>query len=772
MSTVCKSSALRRIGTFTLALVCVALRAQSPAIQAVKYPSAAFREQLDALINQRAYGAKAPAESRWLDGGERYTVIEAAADGKGKELVAYETATGRRSVLVSARQLTPAGAKEPLAIDGYEWSADKSKLLIFTNSRRVWRENTRGDYWVLELGSGSLRQLGQGAAPSTLMFATFAPDGRSVGYVRGNNLYVEELTGGSARQLTTDGSADIINGTSDWVNEEELAIRDAFRWSPDSKSIAYWQFDQSGVGEYSMIDDTKELYPTIFRYKYPLVGTTNSAVRVGVVPAAGGATVWVKTVGDPRNHYIPRMDWAGNSDELAVEWLNRAQNHEEVYLANARTGEARVFFEDRDAAFLDIEAATRVFSHFVWLGKGAAPDLLWLNERDGWRHAYRISRATGEMQLLTDFAADVISPVSVDEAHGQFYFLASPGDPIRSYLFRAGLDTKSTPERLTPAGVRGMHRYAAAPDGRWAIHSVSSADAPPRYELVELPSHRVARVLEENASLAAKVRPLLSPAQEFFETPVGDGVTLSTFMIKPPGFDPAKKYPVLVYIYGEPASQTVVDSWGGGTALFLRFIAAEGYVVLSFDNQGTPAPRGRAWRKAGYGAIGVLSSAQQAAALREFAREHSFLDTTRMAIWGWSGGGTNTLNMMFRYPGLFSTGIAVAAVPDQTRYDTIYQERYMGLPTENAKGYQEGSAIHFADRLAGNLLLVHGSGDDNVHFQGAELMVNRLIALGKTFDFMDYPNRTHAIAEGPGTRAHLYNLIARYLEDHVPPGGR
>lgn len=740
-------------------------------------PTAAFTKNLSAVFSDPSLYPKSPAESRWLDGGDRYTVLEASvANPKARDIVAYDTASGQRTVLVTAAQLTPASATAPLDIEDYAWSADKQRLLLFTNTQRVWRLNTRGDYWVLDLATGKLTQLGGSAPASTLMFAKFSPDSHSVAYVRDNNIYVESLgaAGDSAthaiRQLTTDGSADIINGTSDWVNEEELDIRDAFRWSPDSQAIAYWQFDQSGVGTYTLLNDTATLYPKTFQYKYPLVGTTNSSVRAGVVPAAGGPTVWFKLPGDPRNHYIVRLDWAGNSTEVAVEYLNRAQNDDLIYLADAHSGSLRLLFEDKDAAFLDVGMDTAIFR---WLPSAdkAAPDLLWLSERDGWRHAYRIDRASGAPTLLTAFPADVIQLASVDGAHGLLYFTASPTDPIRTYLYRSRLDGTGAPERVTSPDATGTNRYNVAPDGKWAIHTFTNATTPARYELVALPSHHPIRDLEINAGLPAKLKPFLASPEEFTETPIGGGLRLSTFVIKPPGFDPTKKYPVLVYIYGEPADATVADTWLNG-GVFLQLIAREGYIVLSFDNQGTPEPRGRAWRKAGYGAIGVLSSQQQSEALHAFAAAHPWVDTTRTAIWGWSGGGTNTLNMMFRYPGLFTTGIAVAPVPDQTRYDTIYQERYMGLPAENAKGYHDGSAINFASGLAGNLLLIHGSGDDNVHFQGSELLVNRLIELGKPFDFMDYPNRTHGIYEGPGTSLHVYSLIARYLEQHVPAGPR
>ena len=737
-------------------------------------PSAEFQKTVQAAFGQRAYQAQGPAESRWLDGGERYTVLEpSATDPKQIDLVAYDTASGKREVLIGAKLLVPSGAAEELSVDDYQWSADKKHLLVMTAAQRVWRQYTRGDFWVLDLpatpgGAGKLTKLGGSAPASSLMFAKLAPDSKSVAYVSRNNVYVQSLGDLAIKQLTTDGSADVINGTSDWVNEEELDIRDGFRWSPDSRRIAYWQFDQSGVGDYTLINDTKAEYPATFVYKYPQPGTTNSAVRVGVVAAAGGATTWVKVPGDLRQHYIARMEWVGDADELTLEVLNRPQNQAQVYVAKAATGDVRVLFEDHDAAWLEVVDQLR------WLqGKdGKARELVWLSDRDGWRHAYLIDRGTGKTRLVTNFAADVIDEVLVDEAGGYFYFTASPGDPIRVYLYRSRLDGTGVPERVTPATETGTHGYDVSPNGKWAIHSFSAAGVPPSYELVALPSHAVTRGLVKNDELAAKLSALLATPVDYFQTPIGEGVKLASFMIKPPNFNPAKHYPVLVYIYGEPAGQTVKDVWGGSEEVYLRAIAREGYVVVSFDNAGTPGPLGRAWRKSGYGAIGVLSSAQQAAAIRELGREHPYIDMSRLAIWGWSGGGTNTLNMMFRFPGLFAAGISVAPVPDQAHYDTIYQERYMGLPQENVQGYHDGSAINFAGGLQGHLLVVHGSGDDNVHFQGTELLVNKLIELGKPFEFMDYPNRTHGIYEGKGTSVHVYSLIGRYLEEHVAPGPR
>ncbi len=719
---------------------------------------------LNAIFNKHEYDSKRFGPARWLDQGAKYTTVEPSTTvSDGQDIVEYETATGKRTVLVSAEKLRPASGAAAMKIDDYSWSTDNKQLLIFTNTKKVWRLNTRGDYWVLDLTSGHMKKLGGDAPESTLMFAKFSPDGKSVAFVRANNIYVQDLATDQIRALTQDGSKTLINGTTDWVTEEELSLRDAFRWSPDSQSIAYWQFDTTGVGEYSLINDTKEEYPVVTTYPYPQPGTTNSAVKIGVVPAQGGTTKWMELPGDPRNHYVPRMEWAKNSNELILEYLNRLQNTNQVLIANVQTGSVRTLFEDKDAAWVDYVRALE------WVKDGK--ELVWLSERDGWRHAYVISRANGEPTLITKFSGDVISEVTVDDAGGWLYFIASPDDAVRRYLYRSRLDGSGTPQRVTPENQPGAHMYDISPDGKWAFHTMSTIDRPSMTELVSLPDHKAIRVLEANDALVKKAQKLISTPTEFFQVPVGDGVKLDGWMIKPPNFDPKKKYPVLVYIYGEPAATTVVDSWGGSRRLFDELIARQGYLVVSFDNQGTPAPKGREWRKSVYGDVGVLSSVQQAAAIRELAKERPYIDSSRLAIWGWSGGGSNTLNMMFRYPGLFKAGIAVAPVADQKHYDTIYQERYMGLPEQNAKGYHDGSAINFAQDLNGKLLVVHGSGDDNVHFQGTELLINRLVELGKPFDMMDYPNRTHSISEGPGTSYHIYSLIARYLEENVPAGG-
>ncbi len=700
---------------------------------------------------------------RWVDGGAGYTVLQ--PEREPRDLIRYETASGGGIVLVPAARRTPPGAQEPLAIDDYAWSADGKRLLIFTNSRKVWRRNTRGDYWVLHPETGALRKLGGPAAePSTLMFAKFSPDGRRAAYVRANNLYVEDLESGAIRALTSDGSSSLINGTSDWVNEEELDIRDAFRWSPDGRAIAFWQFDTSEVRSFPLINNTDGLYPVIHWIRYPKAGTTNSAVRAGVVDVTGGPVRWLRTPGDPRNTYLARMEWAASSSELVLQQLNRLQNVNDVLLADARTGEVRRVFRDEDQAWVD------VVDEILWTPEGK--EFVWLSERDGWRRAWVIPRDGRQVRAVTPPNADAIELVRVDGRGEWLYYIASPANATQRYLYRARLDGSGRAERVTPQDQPGTHTYELDPSGEWAFHTWSAFDRPPATDLVRLPAHESVRPVADNRELREAAAFLLGRPTEFFRLDIGGGVTLDGWMMRPPNFQPSEKYPLLLYVYGEPARTAVNDRWEGARALFHRGLATEGYVVACVDNRGTPAPKGREWRKIIYGSVGVLSSQEQTAAVRALLKTRPYLDPDRVAVWGWSGGGSNTLNLMFRSPEVFKAGMAVAPVPDQRLYDTIYQERYMGLPQDNPEGYRLGSPISFAQGLRGRLLIIHGTGDDNVHYQGTELLVNRLIQLGKPFDMMAYPNRSHSLSEGEGTLLHLYRLLARYLMEHVPPGPR
>ena len=745
----------RRATALIAVLVCVAApRAQQDG------RGRALDAQIDRIFAAREYDAPRFGPARWLPDGAAYTIVEHSAEQRGApEIVRYDARTGARSVVVPGSSFDPKGRSAPADVADYSWSADGRRMLLFTNTRKVWRLNTRGDYWVFDVAARTLRQLR--APEASMMFAKFSPDGSRVAYVQQNNIYVQSVDDGRIVQLTADGSATTINGTSDWVYEEELNVRDGFRWSPDGTKIAFWQFDTTGVGDFMLINDTDSLYPTVTHIPYPKAGTKNSAVRIGVVTADDHHAVqWMKTPGDPRDDYLPRLDWL-DAQTVAIEQLNRLQNRNDLLLADPRSGETRRIFRDEATTWVDVMDDLR------WVDGGRA--CIWLSERDGWQHAYRVPRDGSNPTLLTRFDADVIDIAGIDESGGWLYFIASPERATDRYLYRSKLDGSDVPQRVSPAAERGAHGYDVAPRGRLAFHTSSRFDRPTSIDVVDLPDHHALRPLTDTTALVNKLEPIVSPPVEFLTLDIGGGVMFDAWMLKPKTFDAARKYPVVVYVYGEPAGVTVTDQWGGGRNLFHRALADAGYIVVSVDNRGTPAPKGAAWRKIIYGTVGDLSSKDQAAAVRTLADRFAFIDRDRVGIWGWSGGGSNTLNAMFRFPATFKVGVSVAPVPDQRLYDTIYQERYMGLPQDNVDGYRIGSPMNFADGLQGRLLVVHGSGDDNVHYQGTERLVNRLVELGKPFDMMVYPNRTHAISEGPGTTAHIYHLIGRYLLEHLPP---
>jgi dipeptidyl-peptidase-4 len=591
------------------------------------------------------------------------------------------------------------------------------------------------------------------------MFAKFSPDGGRVGYVRENNLYVEDLGSGAITPLTTDGSRTLINGTFDWVYEEELMdnYADGWRWSPDGGAVAYWQLNADRVKNYNLINDTDSLYSRVTPVQYPKVGEENSAARVGIVAARGGPTRWLDLPGDPRDHYIPRMDWAAGSNEVLLQRLNRLQNTDEVMLADARTGRVRTVLTERDSTWVD------VVNDVSWLQHGK--EFTWVSERDGWKHVYAVSPDRGSVRLITRGDFDVLEVKGVDDKAGWLYYVASPDNPTQKYLFRSRLDGKGTPQRISPKAEPGTHVYDRSPNYRYAIENYSRLGAPPVIRLVRLPGNEVIRTLVDNAELRARLAALRRPSAEWLSVPAADGSKMPGLLLKPADFDSTRKYPLLFFVYGGPGNAEVEDQWGG-YYLWHSMLTEKGYLVAVVDNRGTPAPLGRAWRKAIYGQLGVLETQDQAAAARALAMR-PYVDPKRIGIWGWSYGGFMTLNALFQHPDLYRMGMAVSPVTHWALYDNVYTERFNGLITTNRAGYDRGSPISYVDGFKGDLLLVHGSGDDNVHFQNSELLINALVAADKPFEMMDYPNRTHCICQGKNTTLHLFTLMTRFLDEHL-----
>ncbi len=704
--------------------------------------------------------------SKWTKDGTGYYSAEQ------QQIIRFDLTTQQAHAIVSKELLTPKGATKPLYVKDFSFTDDQKKLLIFTNAKRVWRYETRGDYWVLDLTTKELKKLGASLPEATLMFAKVSPDGKKAAYVSKNNIYVEDLATGKIKVLTsTNGTKKLINGTFDWVYEEEFGCRDGFRWSPDSKTIAYWQIDANTIRDFYMINNTDSTYSFVVPVEYPKVGEAPSACRIGVVDIATAKTIWMKVPGDNRQHYIPRMEWAGNANELILQQLNRKQNQSKIMYANAKTGAVTGIYEESDEAWIDIRSRWTDDNPAGWEWLNGGKEFLWVSEKDGWRHLYRISRDGKKETLITKGNYDVITPEQIDEATGYIYFTASPTNATQKYLYRIKLDGSEEAQKVSPAIEEGTHEYQISPTGKYAFHSFSNYYTPPATEWVSLPEHQV---LDPKDDILKRIdaEKKKKSTIEFFKITTEEGIEMDGWMVKPKNFDPSKKYPIVFNVYSEPAAQTVVDRFGVGyNSLYRGNMAEDGYIYLSLDNRGTPAPKGRQWRKSIYRKIGIINTRDQALAAKKIL-EWPFVDAERVAVHGWSGGGSCTLNLMFQYPEIYKTGIAVAAVGNQLSYDNIYQERYMGLPQENKEDFVNGSPITYAKNLKGNLLYIHGTGDDNVHYQNAELLLNELIKHNRQFQFMAYPNRSHGIYEGAGTRTHLNTLFTNYLKQYCPPGAK
>ncbi len=583
----------------------------------------------------------------------------------------------------------------------------------------------------------------------------FSPDGQRVLYSDHGNLYV--------RHLGDDRTVAITKGPVERAVSNSQAV-----WSPDGTRIAFVQSDASGVRTRPILVRSDPSYPGVRETRFARVGETIATLRVGVVDAEGSEMRWLAIPQPEEGYYLGQVSWAGNSDELLVEKLSRFRDEREFLLADVCTGAIRRIFHESDPAW--VVASIRKNAGLEWIRDGRA--FIVLSEKDGWRHAYVYSRDSEEQTLLTPGDSDIIERVHVDEARGWFYYNASPDNGTQKYLYRVRLDGSGEPERVTPMNQPGTHEYDFSPDAKWAFHTYSTFDTPPVTELVQFPKHQVVRVLEDNDELREKMETLIAQPTEFLQLEIGGDVVMDAWMIKPSDFDPSRKYPVFVYVYGEPHAQTVLDVWGRVHADYHRAIADLGYLVVSIDNRGTPAPKGAAWRRSVFGKLGPLSTEEQAAGLKELGRTRTYVDLSRVGIWGWSGGGTNTLNAMFRKPDDYHVGIAVAAKPQPHLYNAWFQEIYMRDREVNAEGYDQAAAINYADGLKGDLLIIHGTGETNTHLEIMEGLVDRLIELGKPFDYMNYPDRDHGIRKGAGTALHLRMHMVRYLLNHLPPGPR
>src|SRR5213595_2058892 len=723
------SAAVRRFVT-----VCAVIRLVGPlAAQGVQAPPLTVHS----IWGSREYASDL-VDVTWIKDGKAYTAIEEDASGN-TDLYRVDALTGTRQLLVRGADLVPPGGGKPIMIEEYRFATDGSKVLLFTNSARVWRQNTKGTFFVWDFAGKRLVPVS--ARPGYQQFAKFSPDGRMVGFVRDHNIYVTDLA--------TDGGENVINGTSDWVYEEELDLRDAFRWSPDGRRIAFWRLDQTAIRPFYLVNQDS-LYPTLVPVRYPKTGTANSTVTIGVTELATGRTSWVD-LGGEQDIYIAAMDFADSPNELWLTRLNRHQNRLDLLLADATTGAARVIMSDSDSAWVDANQPH-------WIAGGR--QFLFVSERDGYDQVYLFNRDGSLVRRVTPGGWDVFELLGVDEQSKVLYFTGAIDGPLARPLLRVGLDGKGLARISTEPGTHGVQFN---PTFHMYVDTYSRAGVPP-VQTLRRADGTLVRPLTGNLALVRKVDALRLRAPEFLKVPTPGGVELNAWIIKPRDFDPSRHYPLLLYVYGGPGFQTVRDAWGGEQYLWHQMLAQEGYLVASVDNRGTGG-RGARFMKMTYLHLGRYETADQIAAARWFATQ-PYVDPDRIGIWGWSYGGYMASRSMFLGAGVFKAALVVAPVTDWRLYDTIYTERYMRTPAENASGYDESSSLAYADSLKGSLLLVHGTGDDNVHFQNSVRLVERLEGANKQFDMRIYPNKTHAIAGG-NTRENLYGLFTVWLKSHL-----
>ena len=731
---------MRLVRLSALTLLCAA-----PLAAQVTDPSRLTVERI--FASRDFFGGPIP-QPAWLRSGSSYIDARPAKDG-GTELVKVDIATGKETVIAQAGQLAAEGQR--LNVEDLTLSGDEQLAVLFHNSVQVWRQNTRGLFTVYDFRTGKLTPVS--VKPGLQMFAKVSPDGKRVAFVRDNNLFVTDLATGREQQLTRDGSEDIINGTTDWVYEEELGLRDAFRWSPDSRRIAYWRFDQSAVPAMPIVNETADVYPKIATLRYPKAGEPNSRVRLGVLDVTSDHTMWLD-VGPDTGQYFARMEWVG-SDSVVVQRMPRKQNSVDVLLISAASGRGRTVMTDRDSAYVDVENGD-----LRWIGN-AQQQFLWLSDRSGWRQLYLYGRDGRVVRQLTTDGVDILGVEGVDEQNGFVYVSAAAPTAIDRNLYRVSLNGGGMTRMTT---VAGSHAVSVSPDARFAVDIQSTINSPATATLFELPSMRVIRVLQDNAPLKARLAQLAVRPAEFFKLPMPDGTQLDAYRMVPASFDSTKKYPVLMYVYGGPAAPQVVDQWGGTRALWHRMLTQQGYVVVCVDNRGS-SWRGRDFRKTTQYRLGVKESQDQIDAAKWIGRQ-SWGDANRIGIWGWSYGGFMSSLSAGRGGNVFKAALVVAPVTDWRLYDTIYTERYMWTPQENPEGYRLGAPQSYVAGVTARMLLVHGTGDDNVHPQNTLQYANKLEAAGKPFYMLLYPNRTHSISGG-NTSVHLFNSLTRFVLDNL-----
>lgn len=686
-----------------------------------------------------------PQAFNWMQDDRYYTVLD------DNEIIQYETKNKQPvKTLVDANELKDPATGEAIKVASYTFSPDESKILLKTSVESIYRRSSKAVCFVYDMGSKKLTQLHAGEKVS---LPTFSPDNQHVGYTHMNDLYYHSLDGDKRTRITDDGKWNfIMNGHTDWVYEEEFAFVQGFYWSPDSRKIAYYRFDESHVREFAM-PMYGQLYPDPYSFKYPKAGEDNAYVDLYIYHTDAGKKVKVD-IGDEKDQYIPRVKWTKDADKFAVMRMNRLQNQLDVLLVEAGTGNSKVILTEKEEAYIDEVTDEK------WIFLDNGNEFLWQSEADGHNHVYLYGMDGQQVRQITKGDWDVTGVNAVNNADGILYYSSTEISPLERHLYSITLEGKKKKQLTKEAG---WHNASFSSSNSYYMDTYSTLDQPGGAGLYDVKGKEI-ETLEDNARLEKTMANYVISEPEFFNFKTSENVELNGWMIKPDNFDPAKKYPVLMYVYGGPGSQTVKNQFGGFNYIWHQMLAQEGYIVVSVDGRGTGA-RGEEFKKVTYGELGKYETIDQIETAK-YLGGLNYVDADRIGIWGWSYGGYMTSLALVKGGGVFKMGIAVAPVTSWRYYDTIYTERYLKTPQLNPSGYDDNSPIQFAKDLQGNYLLVHGTADDNVHFQNSMEWVDALVKANKQFDMAFYPNKNHGIYGGV-TRFHLYKKMTDYIMENL-----
>ncbi|EOZ96524.1 Dipeptidyl peptidase IV [Indibacter alkaliphilus LW1] len=694
---------------------------------------------LEDVFKSDVFSQKAVYGINWMRDGKYYSSLR--RDVTGPKVVKVNVATGdEEAVLID-------GGALGINFSSYAFNPDETKALIASEVESIYRRSSKGIFHVIDIQTSQAQKLMDG---EKIMYATLSPDNDKVAFVKDNDLYYVNLSDNQVKRITQDGEWNkIINGAADWVYEEEFSMSRAFEWSPDGSKLAFIRFDESEVPEFNM-QTWGKLYPEDYKFKYPKAGEKNALVSIHIHDLNNGNTVKVDA-GDDEDIYLPRIYWTGNSDKLAYIRLNRLQNQLDLFYSNSTSGESQLVLQEKSDTYVDLNYNDDL--RFLEDGSG----FIRTSEQDGFKHVYHHGNDGKLIRQITKGNWEVTNLVAVDEKAKKLYYISTEKSPLERNFYVIGLDGKG---KKILAGNNGTYRINMSKDKKYYIADFTNAETPLKVTLHEASGKEV-KVLEDNQVLRENVNKYAIGKKEFFQFETVDGTSLNGYILKPENFEESKKYPVLMYVYGGPGSQTVTNSWGGSRDFWHQHLAQEGYLIVSVDNRGTGA-RGKDFKHMTYANLGKYEVEDQIAGAKYLATL-PYVDSSRIGIWGWSYGGyMSSLGLMVGSD-VFKTAIAVAPVTTWRYYDTIYTERYLQTPQVNAAGYDDNSPITHVNKLKGNLMLIHGTGDDNVHFQNAVDLADALIKADKQFETMFYPNRNHGIYGG-NTTWHLYSLMTDFIK--------